>query len=161
MGELDDGHGTVEPEAWQRLAHAIRERRIELHLSARRAAQIAGVARNTWIAVEDGRHPAATTTLAKVEAALRWCPGGADVALVGGEPAVLPPGAPSASVIFVDNPDDAAATILAAMQTVQASSASTEAKAKAIFELMDLHRQVRDRAEREGADESGDGRRTA
>jgi DNA-binding XRE family transcriptional regulator len=72
----------------QRLAERIRERRLQLNLSARRAAERAEVARETWTRLEEGkvvRH----TTYDKVEAALGWTIGSCRKVMEGGDAVLL------------------------------------------------------------------------
>lgn len=59
----------------QRLAKAVRERRIELRLSVREASKRAGISRNTWQAVEEGTRAMRDHNYAGVEQALEWPPG--------------------------------------------------------------------------------------
>lgn len=83
------------PDHRQRLARLVQERRREIGLSVRAAAQASGVARNTWIGVEDAARKTADSNYAGVERALQWEPGSVDAILAGGEPRPKPLVAPS------------------------------------------------------------------
>lgn len=80
-GQMDGGEDPV-----RRLAQWIRKRRIELGLSQRTAADRAGIARNTWIAAEDGARRVYDENYAKIERALQWLPGSIGLILEGGDP---------------------------------------------------------------------------
>jgi transcriptional regulator with XRE-family HTH domain len=71
-----------------RLADAVKNRRIQLNLSIRRAAEAAGVSKDTWMRVESGggvRH----MTYDKIEAVLGWTVGGCRKIMDGQEPVLL------------------------------------------------------------------------
>ncbi len=68
-----------------RLGSRVRQRRLELGLSQRDAAQAAGVSNQTWSNVELGRG-ASDLKLAGVERAMRWQAGSAVAVATGGEP---------------------------------------------------------------------------
>jgi transcriptional regulator with XRE-family HTH domain len=74
----------------QQLAELVRNRRIDRHLSVRQAAETAGVARNTWAAVEDGTRRLADNNYAGIEKALAWQSGSIADILRGGTPTELP-----------------------------------------------------------------------
>src|SRR5262245_48992186 len=76
-------------DARHKLARAVRDRRLQLRLSARAAADLAGVARGTWIALEDASRRTAETNYAGIERALQWKAGSVARILDGGEPTVL------------------------------------------------------------------------
>ncbi|MFC3504854.1 helix-turn-helix domain-containing protein [Micromonospora krabiensis] len=76
------------------LATLVRARRIELGLSARAAAQTAGIDRNTWAYLENGTRRTAEFNYAGIERALQWAPGSIQRVLEGGEPAPLEPDTP-------------------------------------------------------------------
>ncbi|WP_194821263.1 helix-turn-helix domain-containing protein [Micromonospora sp. S-DT3-3-22] len=78
------------------LGQRVRSRRLELGLSARAAAQAAGIDRNTWSYLENGTRRTAEFNYAGVERALRWAPGSISAILGGGEPTVLPSDIPPA-----------------------------------------------------------------
>lgn len=68
-----------------RLAKRVKARRVALFSSRLKAANAAGLSKDTWQHVEDGDrvHP---NTWAKVEYALRWAPGSCEAVAEGGEP---------------------------------------------------------------------------
>ncbi|WP_250029673.1 hypothetical protein [Paractinoplanes maris] len=59
----------------RRLAEAVRARRLELRLSVRAAATQTGVARDTWIGLEEATRRTAETNYAGIERTLQWEPG--------------------------------------------------------------------------------------
>jgi transcriptional regulator with XRE-family HTH domain len=69
-----------------RLAAAVRRRRLELGLSERQAAERAEVARNTWSSMEAGKRQTAEHRYAGIERALDWEPGSIDAILSGRQP---------------------------------------------------------------------------
>lgn len=73
---------------WDRLAGAIRERRLELGLSQQQLADAAGVTRSTIKNLEGARQPTSRppSSIASVVQALGWEPGSGQVILNGGEP---------------------------------------------------------------------------
>lgn len=75
-------------QARERLGRLMQERRKVLRLSVRRAAQLAGLDRDTWAAAEEVRRRLSEFNYAGVEAALEWTPGSVDDILAGREPRV-------------------------------------------------------------------------
>lgn len=73
-------------EPQERLARYLQERRRELRLSVRAAAQAAGIDRATWTSAESAKRRTAEYHYAGIEAALQWEPGSIDAVLAGGEP---------------------------------------------------------------------------
>jgi DNA-binding XRE family transcriptional regulator len=69
----------------ERLGKAVKARRIELFSARLKAAKAAGVSKDTWQRVEDGK-PVQEQTYAKVEDALRWAPGSCAAVAEGREP---------------------------------------------------------------------------
>lgn len=78
----------VEEEPRDRLARHVRERRIQLRLSARAASAKAGVDRATWASMEKGTRRTAEYQYTGIEYALDWTLGSIDAILDGGEPTV-------------------------------------------------------------------------
>lgn len=72
-----------------RLATVIAERRKELRLSQQRAADLAGVHRQTWRLWENGSTPE-DYNYAGIERALEWARGSVRTIMEGGRPAALP-----------------------------------------------------------------------
>ena len=68
-----------------RLARIARDRRNELGLTQRQAADAAGVSDQTWLTLENGR-TVSRRTLAGVDEAMQWEPGSARAVLMGGDP---------------------------------------------------------------------------
>jgi transcriptional regulator with XRE-family HTH domain len=68
-----------------RLAKAVKARRLELYPSRLKAAEVAGVSKDTWQKVEDGK-PAREGSYAKIERALNWVTGGCLLVAEGGQP---------------------------------------------------------------------------
>jgi transcriptional regulator with XRE-family HTH domain len=70
----------------ERLAQMIRVRRLELGLSATKAAQAAGIDRATWSNAETGTRRTLEHNHVGIERALSWRPGSIEAILAGGEP---------------------------------------------------------------------------
>lgn len=79
----------------RRLANAMADRRRELRLSVRAAAQRAGIDRATWTAAEAATRRIAEYNYAGVEAALDWEPGSVDQILAGRPPTPRLAGTPA------------------------------------------------------------------
>jgi hypothetical protein len=71
------------PADLQRLAKAVKNRRLELGLSLRKAAETAELARNTWTSLEDASRRTAETSYAAIERTLNWAPGSMKAVLAG------------------------------------------------------------------------------
>lgn len=71
------------------LGEAVRNRRLALGLSASAAAVAAGVARNTWSALEAGTQRMSEHKYVDVERTLRWEAGSIAAILAGGKPTPL------------------------------------------------------------------------
>lgn len=76
--------------ALQRLADLVKHRRNQRRLSVRQAAEQAGIARNTWSAVEEGKRTH-DKSHAGIEIALAWAPGSIAAIKSGGDPQESPP----------------------------------------------------------------------
>lgn len=74
---------------WERLAEAVKNRRLKLGLSARSAAMAAGINRATWGSMEDNTRRISEHLWSGVERALSWAPGSVQTVLAGGEPLVI------------------------------------------------------------------------
>ena len=72
----------------QRLGRLVQERRRQLGLSIRAAAERGGVVRNTWASIEEGVRKTADSNWAGVQRALGWVPGSVASILNGGDPEV-------------------------------------------------------------------------
>lgn len=86
---------TQDAERRRRLAEQVRARRLELGISVRAAATQAGVARDTWIGLEEATRRTAETSYAAIEKTLQWETGSISAVLAGGEPTPVtedPPG---------------------------------------------------------------------
>lgn len=70
----------------ERLAHLVRQRRLELGLGIEPAARLAGMSKDTWKKVEAARDDLRATSYTGIERALRWAPGSCTRVLEGGEP---------------------------------------------------------------------------
>lgn len=79
----------------QRLAIAVKNRRVKLGLSVRAAAKAAGVDRNTWSSVEDSSRVLQDRNYGKFEAALQWPDG--EIERVLGIKKLAPSSAPACS----------------------------------------------------------------
>lgn len=86
-------HETVESDTGdrQRLALAVKDRRQQLGLSVRAAADNGDVARGTWTALEDGTRRTSDNNYAGIERALHWAPGSIAVILSGGTAVIAEP----------------------------------------------------------------------
>lgn len=72
-----------------RLAQLVRERRLQLGLSVRAAADNGGLARGTWIGLEEGTRRTADNNYAAIEHALHWTTGSVGRILEGGDPGII------------------------------------------------------------------------
>ncbi|WP_213012416.1 hypothetical protein, partial [Paractinoplanes toevensis] len=73
-------------ETRSRLAKAVRDRRLQIPLSVRAAAEKAGMARSTWIALEEATRRTAETNYVGIEDTLHWQRGSIVSILSGGDP---------------------------------------------------------------------------
>lgn len=73
------------PRDLERLAKAVKARRLEMHPSRLAAAKAAGVSKDTWQRVEEARE-VREVSYAKVDAALGWASGSCIAVAEGGEP---------------------------------------------------------------------------
>ncbi|WP_225794707.1 helix-turn-helix domain-containing protein [Streptomyces aculeolatus] len=69
----------------ERLAKAVKARRLERYPSRREAAIAAGVSKDTFQRIEEGQ-PVRDVSYVKVDRALGWAPGSCDEIAQGGEP---------------------------------------------------------------------------
>jgi hypothetical protein len=72
-----------------RLATAVKKRRLELYPSRLAAAKAAGVSKDTWRKVEEGDPAVRETSYAKMDQALHWMVGSCTTILTGGEPVAV------------------------------------------------------------------------
>ncbi|MFJ7417926.1 helix-turn-helix domain-containing protein [Streptomyces uncialis] len=68
-----------------RLAEAVKARRMQLHRSRLTAARAAGLSKDTWQRIEEGK-AVWEVSYSKAEAALRWAPGSCLAVGDGGQP---------------------------------------------------------------------------
>ncbi|WP_406078645.1 hypothetical protein OG337_28665 [[Kitasatospora] papulosa] len=68
-----------------RLAECVKNRRLELKLARKRAAELAGMSKDTWQRIEEAGE-VRLMSVAKVDAVLDWAPGSATGILEGREP---------------------------------------------------------------------------
>ena len=81
-----------------RLAKRVKAHRMELYSSRDAAAAAAGMTKDTWQRVEEGR-PVRESSYAKADKALGWAVGSCIVIADGGEPVLVDdPGSPAAGV---------------------------------------------------------------
>ena len=99
--------GDSENDTRRHLADLVKNRRIELNLSVRQAAENAGVARNTWAAVEDGTRRTADNNYAGIERALQWAQGSILRIRRGLEPSVIDDQTPRTPAAQPDDADEA------------------------------------------------------
>jgi DNA-binding XRE family transcriptional regulator len=105
--------GESENDTRRHLADLVKNRRIELNLSVRQAAENAGVARNTWAAVEDGTRRTADNNYAGIERALLWAPGSILRIQRGHEPLIEAPSqTPTSPTTQPDDADEALIKIM-------------------------------------------------
>jgi hypothetical protein len=136
-----------------KLAKQVRDRRLQLGMSVRSAADGARVARGTWTSLEEGIRRTADNNYAGIEAVLQWEPGSIAAILAGGDPQVH---------TRIDLRDDVVATDTAGFLAAEARS-NTEAprQDEALIKVMRSDRLTEDQkrdlaklliAEREAAD---------
>lgn len=117
---------------------AVRQRRLALGLSARAAAAEAGMARNTWTALEAGTQRMLIHRYVDVERVLRWAPGSVEAVLRGEDPVELPvattPEEPTAldaeiaRIIGLNLPAETRLTMLRALIEIHAQVAAERAE---------------------------------
>jgi transcriptional regulator with XRE-family HTH domain len=73
----------------ERLGRHVRQRRLQLNLSVRAAAQAAGLDRATWQGLEDGTRTTRDHKLAGIERVLGWVEGSVHTILAGGLPGLI------------------------------------------------------------------------
>lgn len=78
----------IDGSARKHLGEVVAARRARLGLSVTKAAERAGISRNTWSSVESGTKDTEAYVLGSIEGALYWEPGSIDAILDGGEPTV-------------------------------------------------------------------------
>lgn len=78
----------------RRLGELVKKRRIELSLSVRAAAKVAGIDRATWTGLEEGTKVTQDRHYAGIERALRWPTGYIASVASGVHPDARDPGAP-------------------------------------------------------------------
>ncbi|MYR28652.1 MULTISPECIES: hypothetical protein [unclassified Streptomyces] len=90
----------------KRLADRVKDRRLALNLARKRAAQMAGMSKDTWYRIEDAS-PVRDMSYAKIDEPLQWAPGSARSVLEGREPIPVTPveGAAPAQVAEVPSAD--------------------------------------------------------
>lgn len=122
----------VETERRTELAAVVREQRLARRLTMKRAAELAGIGRSTWYAIESGKRTETYAgTLDKIDMVLELAPGTLR-AIVEAKPAppgnvlamrqrlamhasTLTPAALSAALAFIEHPDTADAAALQAI----------------------------------------------
>jgi transcriptional regulator with XRE-family HTH domain len=83
-----------------RLASSVATRRLQLNLSILRAADLAGVSKDTWKRVERGE-PVRHVTYDKIESALGWTAGSCRKIMNGGEATMIDDGADAGYTIAI------------------------------------------------------------
>ncbi|MEU7240236.1 hypothetical protein [Streptomyces sparsogenes] len=73
------------PRDLDRLAKAVKRRRLELGLARLAGAQSAGISKDTWKKVEEGQ-PVRDMSYAKIDGVLGWATGSCELIMQGGEP---------------------------------------------------------------------------
>ncbi|MFE7485559.1 helix-turn-helix domain-containing protein [Streptomyces sp. NPDC057552] len=73
------------PSDLTRLAQAVKARRLQLGLARTKAADDAGMSKDTWKRVEEGK-PVRSMNYAKIDHALGWATGSCEVIAAGGNP---------------------------------------------------------------------------
>lgn len=100
----------------RRLAERVAQRRRELNLPVTRAAEAAGVSRDTWKRVERGE-PVRHLTYDKIEAALRWTAGSCRKIMDGGDSVPLDGGSESGPQIMSVPPETLEGEVRSAVQS--------------------------------------------
>lgn len=87
----------MDARGWPGLAEAVAQRRLELGLSIRAAADRAGVDRATWATIENGTSRLSRHRWSALERALLWEPGSVTAVVGGGAPTAMagPPPSPA------------------------------------------------------------------
>lgn len=87
-----------------RLASAVKTRRLELGLPRLKAANEAGISKDTWKRVEEAA-PVRELNYAKIDVVLGWATGSCIVILGGGHPIPVGPSATAPDVTIADTTD--------------------------------------------------------
>ncbi|MEW2578423.1 helix-turn-helix domain-containing protein [Streptomyces syringium] len=112
------------PQDLARLARYVTERRHELQLARTKAADAAGMSKDTWRRVETGQ-PVRDSKYAQIDRTLHWATGSCASVLEGGEPVTVEPSAAKAGVVISKVPvADLASEIQRAVES--ASIATTD-----------------------------------
>jgi len=116
-----------------RLARVAKARRLALGLARIRAAQLAGISKDTWLRVEDGR-PVREVKYAKVDRVLGWAVGSCMAIAHGGSPTPVEQSGADPSVTLADVSD--AERVDTARRVIESASiAVTDLSAPEIREL--------------------------
>lgn len=83
------------------LAQAVKRRRLALQLARLRAANLAGMSKDTWRRVEEGK-PVREMTYAAIEPVLHWAQGSCETVLAGGQPVPVEPSRVDPAVTVAD-----------------------------------------------------------
>lgn len=81
-----------------RLARYVKDRRLHLGLARQRAADLAGMSKDTWKRIEEGTG-VRDMSYVKLDPVLQWAPGSARAVLHGGEPILVRPAEESGAEI--------------------------------------------------------------
>lgn len=127
----------------ERLASAVRARRLALGLARKTAA---GVAPDTWKRIESGQRLRAMS-YAKVDQALNWAVGSCEAILAGGEPTLIEPSQADPKTTLADVSD---ATRGAAVKRIVESASIATTDSLSAAEIRELAARVAEDLAREG-----------
>jgi DNA-binding XRE family transcriptional regulator len=105
-----------------RLAKHVKARRLELGLARRRAAELAGMSKDTWQRIEEEDPGVRAMSYAKVDPVLGWAPGSCQAILAGREAV---PTKPSESTPGVDISQPPTRDLNAARNVIQLAMIAT------------------------------------
>lgn len=140
------------PRDLERLAKAVKARRLEVHPSRLAAAKAAGVSKDTWQRVEEGRD-VRDVSYTKMDSALGWASGSCIAIAEGGDPVLVHHvGAGESSAMVSHLP---AAWLEEELQEVIQSSAMATTPNLTVREIRDLNAKVVEELRRRGILPSG------
>lgn len=109
--------GAMPPSDLTRLAQAVKAQRLQLGLARTKAADEAGMSKDTWKRVEEG-NPVRSMNYAKIDRVLGWATGSCEIIAAGGNPVRAADSHVAPGVTIADGVDRA----LVVQQVVESAS---------------------------------------
>lgn len=117
----------------ERLGKAVKARRSKLFTARLKAAQAAGISKDTWKRVEDGK-TVQPGTYAKMEPVLRWAFESCEAVIEGGEPLLVEYVESDGDVTMVSKPQTMPASDVRNVVTISAMATMPEATMRSVQE---------------------------